>query len=242
MLSVGSIWGALVAVGGALLAVLISQRVARGRFIRELGLRYYKALPLDIVFGLLLGPILFAIVFFFEKATGLLLTSSEPTFDIGQIALWAAIFACVAISEELIVRGYILQTVNATWGGAVAIVASSAFWGIAHLLNPYASVVSAANIAFAGLIFAYAYWITGNLWLPIALHFSWNFAEGVLFGYPVSGISVQTPVLQTLVEGPSAITGGQFGPEGGFAGLLAILVGGLLLYGWSKTRLPAPKK
>ncbi len=238
VLSASSIWGALVMVVGAVLAVGISQRMARGRFILELGLRYYKALPLDVLMGFVLGPLLFAVVFLLEQVTGWLVGSIGPNYNWGELLLWAGVCLCVAVGEELIVRGYILQTLNMAFGGSTAVVVSSVFWGLTHLLNPNSSPLAAVNIAFAGLIFAYAYIITNNLWLPIAFHFSWNFAEGAIFGYPVSGYLMPAPVIQSLVEGPDAATGGRFGPEGGIMGILAIFLGGLLLYGWSKTRPP----
>ncbi|MEI7557162.1 CPBP family intramembrane glutamic endopeptidase [Candidatus Chlorohelix sp.] len=236
VLSVSSIWGALVLLVGSVTAVFVSQRVARGHFILDLGLRLYTAVPVDIILGILLGPLLFALVYFFERSTGFMLSNTGPNYDAGQILQWVAIFLCVAIAEELVVRGYILQAINLTWGGVAAVVASSVFWGLSHLLNPHGSILAAVNIALAGLVFAYAYMITGRLWLPIAFNFSWNFAQGVIFGFPVSGFTVSSPVLQPLVDGPDSVTGGSFGPEGGLVGMVALLAAALLLYGWSKTR------
>lgn len=235
-LSALSIGGALVVLASTLVSVWFSQRVARREPLLNLGLRPYRALPLDLVMGLLLGPILFALVWLFDNAAGYLLGSSGPTYNWPELAKYVVIFACVAVSEELIVRGYLLQTINKVWGGTVAIVATSLYFGLAHLLNPNASLISALNITVAGLLFAYAYLISGHLWLPIVLHFSWNFAEGAIFGFPVSGFSVDNSILQPAILGPSAVTGGLFGPEGGLVGLLAILIGAAILYGWARSR------
>ncbi|NWJ97658.1 MAG: CPBP family intramembrane metalloprotease [Chloroflexi bacterium] len=235
--------GVLVTLVGTLISVAVSQRVVRGRPLLELGLRPYKALPLDLIMGLLLGPLLFALIWFFETTAGFILASSGPTYNWGELAKWAAIFGAIAVSEELIVRGYLLQTINKAWGGTVAVVASSLFWGLAHIFNPNASLISALNVTVAGLLFAYAYFISEHLWLPMALHFSWNFAEGAIFGYPVSGFQVENSILQPALEGPKAITGGLFGPEGGLVALFAILVGALILYGWGQSRqTPTPKR
>jgi membrane protease YdiL (CAAX protease family) len=242
-LSALSIGGTLVGLISTVISVWLSQRVMRGQSLLDLGLRPYRALPLDVLMGLILGPILFALIWFFENFAGYLVGSTGPVYDWGALAKWAFIFLCVAISEELVVRGYLLQTINQVWGGAIAIVASSLYWGVAHILNPNASLISALNITVAGLLFAYAYSITGHLWLPIALHFSWNLAEGAIFGYPVSGFQVENSVLQPAVEGPKAVTGGLFGPEGGLVALFAILVGGAILYGWERSRrISTPKE
>jgi membrane protease YdiL (CAAX protease family) len=242
-LSALSIGGALVAVVVTVISVAISQRVVRGRPLLDLGLRPYKALPLDVVMGLLLGPILFALIWLFESTIGFILGSNAPTYNWVELAKWVVIFACVAVSEELMVRGYLLQTINKAWGGAVAIVATSLFWGLAHIFNPNASLISALNVTLAGLLFAYAYLISEHLWLPIAFHFSWNFAEGAIFGYPVSGFQIDNSILQPAIDGPKAITGGLFGPEGGLVVLFAILVGALTLYGWGRSRQTlTPKK
>jgi membrane protease YdiL (CAAX protease family) len=233
-----SLWGAIGTMVATIAAVWISQRVARGKSILDLGLRPYRELPLDLLLGIFLGPLLFAIIFQLEQLLGYIVGNRGPTFNWSQLAQAFAIFICVAVSEELVVRGYFLQVLNEVWGGAVSVVVTSLFWGFAHLLNPRATMLGSLNIVVAGLIFAYAYSLTGKLWLPIALHFSWNFAEGAIFGYPVSGFPVSGPVFEPLVNGPQEMTGGLFGPEGGLLSLLAILIGGVILYGWDKIRRP----
>lgn len=234
--------GAIIGFGAAIGAVFISQKYIRGESILDLGLRYYKVAPLDMIAGLLFGPIAFAIVFVTERSAGYVVGTRGPTFDAGQIIIYLLTFLLVAVSEEIVVRGYILRTLNTAWDGAIAIVASSVFWGLAHLLNPHSSPIAALDITVAGLVFAYAYVISGRLWLPIALHFAWNFAEGVIFGFPVSGYLLPNAIFQPYVEGPNAVTGDGFGPEGGVIMMLALAVVGGLLFGWSKVRqAPVPK-
>lgn len=233
-----SLWGAIATLLATVTAVWVSQRWARGKSILDLGLRFYRELPLDLLLGLVLGPLLFAIIFQLEQLFGYIVGNRGPLFSWGDLVQYFVIFLCVAISEELVVRGYFLQVLNEVWGGAVSVIATSLFWGFAHLLNPRATMLGALNIVVAGLIFAYAYSMTGKLWLPITLHFSWNFAEGAIFGFPVSGYPVTGAVFEPLVNGPQEMTGGLFGPEGGILSLLAIFIGGLILYGWNRFRQP----
>lgn len=241
-LNPATIWGALITFIATVAAVYVSQRFIRGQNILDLGLRPYKVAPLDVVAGLLFGTIVIAVIFFVERARGSIIGVSGPTYDWGALAVYLLTFLLIAVSEELVVRGYVLQVLNKGWDGAVAVVGSSIYWGLAHAINPGANVIGILDIIVAGLIFAYAYVLSGHLWLPIALHLAWNFAEGAIFGFPVSGFVSPNSVFQTYVTGPSAITGGNFGPEGSVLMVLALAVAGALLFGWSKVRQPPTPK
>jgi uncharacterized protein len=244
-LSPMSLWGAIALLVATVPAVWISQRTARGQSPLNLGLRPYREMALDIVLGLMLGLLLFAVIFQLENLFGYMESSSGPNYNWGQLAQFFGIFLCVAISEELVVRGYLLQTIDQVWGGATAVITTSIFWGFAHLLNPHANLLDVLNIVVAGLLFAYAYNVTGHLWLPIALHFSWNFAQGAIFGYPISGYPTSDAIFQPFVLGPSEMTGGLFGPEGGLISLFAVVLGSLVLWGWERSRrspVPPSKK
>ena len=88
------------------------------------------------------------------------------------------------------------------------------------------------GIALAGVFMAYGYLLSGSLWLPIAFHFAWNFAQGPLFSFPVSGLASEGLLLLERGDSPSLVTGGAFGPEGGLLGVIALLLGLLLLWLW----------
>jgi membrane protease YdiL (CAAX protease family) len=133
-------------------------------------------------------------------------------------------------------RGYILQNLREWPGTILAVVISSILFGLVHGLNPNFNLLAALNIALAGVAFCCAYLITGNLWLPLAYHFSWNFFQGPVFSFPVSGMISGGLLLTQVSQAGSAITGGAFGPEGGLTGLGAQLLGLLLLRLWAKRR------
>ncbi len=120
-----------------------------------------------------------------------------------------------AMAEEVSFRGYPLQRLQEALGpfGAVAIL--SALFGLGHLQNPAATALSTVNTMLAGALMAIGYLRTRGLWLPIGLHFSWNFFMGALFSLPVSGIPISANLISARVAGPVWLTGGEYGPEGG---------------------------
>ena len=148
---------------------------------------------------------------------------------ITNVITFLIMFIFVGWNEELLSRGYHLQTIasglNLFWG----VVISSAVFGLLHLGNPNATWVSAAGIFFAGVFLAFGYVRTKQLWLPIGLHIGWNFFEGVGFGFPVSGLDIYA-LTRITVHGPELWTGGAFGPEAGLIVLPALILGAFLIY------------
>jgi hypothetical protein len=117
------------------------------------------------------------------------------------------------VAEELMFRGAMFRIVEERFGTLVALLASAALFGALHIANPGATVTSSVAIALeAGLLLGLAYTATRTLWLPIGLHFGWNFTEGGIFTTAVSGGKV-SGVLNTTLTGPQILTGGAFGPE-----------------------------
>lgn len=145
------------------------------------------------------------------------------------------VFLFVGWNEEIFSRGYHLQTItsglNLFWG----VVISSVIFGWLHLGNPNSNWIAVAGIFFAGIYLAYGYTRTKQLWLSIGLHIGWNFFEGVVFGFPVSGLDIY-PLLRIKVNGPVIWTGGAFGPEAGLIVLPSLIIGGLLIYLYTKNR------
>lgn len=143
------------------------------------------------------------------------------------------LMAIVGFYEEFWTRGYQTKVLSeglhsrflsAKAAVFTAILATSAFFGLLHAGNPNASWVSAANITLAGIMLALPYVLTGRLWVSAGLHFSWNFTQGPLFGFPVSGIHFRTSIIESAVTGPEWLTGGAFGPEAGLSGTIAIIL------------------
>jgi membrane protease YdiL (CAAX protease family) len=152
-----------------------------------------------------------------------------------SVLLYAAICVLVGYKEELMSRGYHLQTIASGTSLAWAWIISSAVFGILHLANPHANLLSVTGIILAGLFLGYAYIRTGSLWLAIGLHTGWNFFEGVVFGFPVSGLPFYT-LPRIVVSGPVLWTGGEFGPEAGMVLIPALVIGFVLIFMYAKDR------
>jgi uncharacterized protein len=228
-----------------------------GRFLDrrpfvEFGFRMDGGWWLDFLFGLALGALLMTTIFLVELGLGWV--TVEGSFEAVEpgarfalaILLPVGIFVCVGVYEETLTRGYQLR--NAAEGldypalgprGAVLLawVLSSILFGALHAANPNASAVSTLNIAMAGLMLGFGYVLTGELAIPIGLHISWNFFQGSVFGFPVSGLRpVGATFLSTEQGGPTLWTGGPFGPEAGLLGPVAMILGGLLIALWVRLR------
>ncbi|GAA0929748.1 type II CAAX endopeptidase family protein [Pseudonocardia zijingensis] len=133
--------------------------------------------------------------------------------------------AAAAVTEELMFRGILFRLVEQRAGTWIALALTGVLFGLSHLPNPNASVWGAVAIAVeAGGMLAAAYAATRTLWLPIGLHFGWNFAAAGIFGTEVSGNGTPEGLLQGETSGPLLISGGAFGPEGSLYAVLAGVV------------------
>jgi uncharacterized protein len=133
--------------------------------------------------------------------------------------------------EEVVARGILFRIVEESLGTWIALALSALVFGFLHLRNPHATVGSGLAIALsAGIVLGAAYSWSRLLWVPIGLHFAWNFIEGGIFGLPVSGRPT-AGLLRSELHGPPWATGGSFGPEASvLVAVLGLLVGTLLLY------------
>lgn len=222
-----------------LAAVLIGTWIARRALDRRsfvsLGLKLDTTTLPDLLLGLFIPAILMGLIFLVEWALGWLTFEGFAWQRLGFSEVIAGllnslvIFLVVAISEELLSRGYHLQNLtdglNLFWG----LVLSSAIFAVLHLGNPESSLVAVLGLICAGLFLAFGWLRTRQLWLPIGLHLGWNFFEGTIFGFPVSGLET-FHLIEHSTSGPVFITGGAFGPEAGLIILPALALGvGLMI-------------
>ncbi len=142
------------------------------------------------------------------------------------ILLSVLLFVAVAFNEELIFRGYILGNLMLSMNRWVALLVSSVFFSLLHMGNAHFTLLGFFSILFAGLLLGLPYIFTRSLWLPIALHFSWNYFQGTIFGFSVSGNAEYSLITQTRTS-DTLLNGGEFGFEGSILAIvfLAIAIG-----------------
>lgn len=137
-----------------------------------------------------------------------------------------------AAAEEIVFRGYFLQQMTRGMRFWPALTVSALLFAAVHLGNPGIDRIAVLNILVAGFWLGAARAISGDLWLPIGMHFGWNAAQGLVFGVPVSGISDMHPLAVTTLHGSPLFTGGTFGFEASVGGLVALGLGtiGMVLF------------
>lgn len=191
----------------------------------------------EVIAGLGLGLASMVVILVVHLALGWarLALVATGVAALGALMTTALVLVPAAATEEIIFRGYLLQTLEGWRGRGLGVIASSILFGLAHALNPNVTALSLANIALAGIVFCLAYQLTRRLWLVIAYHFMWNYAQGPLFGFPVSGQGFEA-LTKATVTGPALWTGGAFGPEGGLLVTVLLIVTGVGLW-WIGTRM-----
>jgi len=232
-------------------SVWISGKYMDHRSIQDFGFHIKSGWMQDFIFGLVLGALLMVFIFLAELGAGWIsidgfFQHNQPGFSFTSDILVAFIlFVCVGVYEELWIRGYLLHNLaealnfrflSARIALLAAYLISSVIFGFLHAANPNASTISSISIAAAGLFLGLGFILTGDLAIPIGIHITWNFFEGNVFGFPVSGISHSATFIQINQSGPVAWTGGAFGPEAGLIGLSAIVLGCILTFTWIRYR------
>jgi membrane protease YdiL (CAAX protease family) len=154
-----------------------------------------------------------------------------------SILIMVLIFSLASWQEELLSRGYWLQNLSDGLNRSLGVLLSSAAFALGHVMNPNLSWQALLGLFLSGLFLAYGYLRTKQLWLPIGLHLGWNFFEGTVFGFPVSGQYFYQLIRQT-VSGPDIITGGAFGPEAGLILIPALILGAAGVFWYTKDRQP----
>jgi uncharacterized protein len=221
-------------------SIFLARRFLDKRPIVSLGLNLNRQALLDVLIGILITFFQMGLVYGIEialgwtKFDGFAWQTESGLAVVGGLGIWLVIFLIVGWQEELLSRGYHLQTIESGLNTFWAVLISSSVFGVLHLGNPGASWISTLGILLAGLFLALPYILTRQLWLSIGLHIGWNFFEGVVFGFQVSGLNTFR-LLRHTVSGPDLWTGGAFGPEAGLLVIPALLLGSALVFAYTRS-------
>lgn len=222
-----------------LIALLLgwgSGKLLEGLPFKALGASFEKNWFKDLMLGIGFG----ALTILFSSLIAMIFggmsfqINQAPDFNakIYTLIFSFVVFVIGAANEEMIFRGYFLQTFTRAHLAWLAIILNSLIFASAHLQNPNVSYISLINTVLAGIWFSVGYLKTRNLWFPFGLHFVWNWLQGAFLGIPVSGIREITafPLLQQIDQGPTWLTGGHYGIEGGLVCTIALIVSTILIW------------
>lgn len=168
----------------------------------------------DLLSGISLAIVLYAVGFGVSLLAGAI-EIAGVVFNPSSLLISFVFFLLVAITEEFALRGFVLERmlqggVNKFW----ALFLSATLFSLVHIANPNFDFLSFINILLAGILLGSSYIYTRNLCFPIALHWFWNWIQGPVLGYEVSGNKFCDGLLTLHLPETNLINGGAFGFEG----------------------------
>jgi len=229
----------------ATLVVWLFRRYVDKKSLTSLGLRFEGRALLDIVVGFALSGLMAGIIFFVLFQFKFLVIKEISWNGNGispllETFLWfLGVGAAVAWSEELGFRGYILQNMGEGIGIVWAVAVSCVLYGLIHMSNPNSTLLSGVLIALIGYLRIFGWLRTGQLWLSMGMHAGWNFFQGPIFGFGVSGFGSQCLIKHSL-SGPQWITGGPFGPEASVVVVPVVLLALIVMFLWTMRKIDTP--
>lgn len=181
--------------------------------------------------GFLIGLLMFSSVVLLLTISGNIEINNNPESLSGISALAGVLIVLPGWmiqggTEEVLTRGWLMPVLGARYNVAVGLITSSMIFGVLHLLNPNVGVLAIVNIVLVGLFLGLYVIKTKDLWGVCGLHAAWNWSQGNVFGFEVSGQKVASGSLMHLKStGTEWFTGGAFGPEAGLAATLVLSIG-----------------
>ncbi len=213
----------------ALFANWLALKIFNGLSVTAVGLKWNRASADNFALGLLggvgaaclaLAPAWSAGAAHFTRLPG-----EHPT-------MWAGIYLAVFLlvgsaAEEILFRGFGFQTLLPAFGAAPSVAVCAILFGGLHLMNPNHTWLGIVNTIGFGAVFGYAFLRSRDLWLPIGLHFGWNFTLP-LFGERVSGLTMNVTGYEMSWTAGALWSGGAYGPEASVLATVVVVV--LFLY------------
>ena len=186
-----------------------------------------------LVWGILLSLLQMGVIALVYQVGGI------GSFELNELSLEPILFILGLFpfwllqggTEEVATRGWLLTRIAARTNLPLAIVISSSLFGILHMGNAGVTFLSVLNIILDGVLAALLFIYTDSIWLVVAQHGTWNYVQGNLLGFQVSGTGADASIFSfTMGDGPDWLTGGAFGAEGSIITTLVLLVSLVIVY------------
>ena len=218
------------------LLVFFRVKVIEKRSFSSIGFNknnWLKKYSLGFLIGLAMMSIIVLILFPF----GYITVEKNPIQPVGISAIASVLvilfgWIIQGATEEIVTRGWLLNVLSTKYNIGVGLLISSTLFGLIHLTNPNVNYIAVINIILVGLFYGLYVIKTNDLWAVCGMHSAWNFAQGNIFGFKVSGLDVSVGSLIDLnLVGSDFVTGGIFGPEAGITATFILLASiGILLF------------
>ena len=218
------------------LLVFFRVKVIEKRSFSSIGFNknnWLKKYSLGFLIGLAMMSIIVLILFPF----GYITVEKNPIQPVGISAIASVLvilfgWIIQGATEEIVTRGWLLNVLSTKYNIGVGLLISSTLFGLMHLTNPNVNYIAVINIILVGLFYGLYVIKTNDLWAVCGMHSAWNFAQGNIFGFKVSGLDVSVGSLIDLnLVGSDFVTGEIFGPETGITATFILLASiGILLF------------
>ena len=218
------------------LLVFFRVKVIEKRSFSSIGFNknnWLKKYSLGFLIGLAMMSIIVLILFPF----GYITVEKNPIQPVGVSAIASVLvilfgWIIQGATEEIVTRGWLLNVLSTKYNIGVGLLISSTLFGLMHLTNPNVNYIAVINIILVGLFYGLYVIKTNDLWAVCGMHSAWNFAQGNIFGFKVSGLDVSVGSLIDLnLVGSDFVTGVIFGPEAGITATFILLASiGILLF------------
>jgi len=221
---------------GVLLGLSAGALRLEHRPLANLGLRLNGRFGMEFLLGCLMGAALLGAAALALHLAGGVTFQRTPGVGLSRL-LWSAWFLLgVSLFEELLFRGYLFQRLAEGMGLWPALLLGGAFFAVAHWGNPGMSggvkVWATLNIALAAVLLGLCWARTRSLALPFGVHLTWNWTQGSLLGFGVSGTHAKGLLTPVLADKPTWLTGGPFGLEASLPGCAVLVIAVVALALW----------
>lgn len=236
---VGMLISSILNNGGFILASILTWKLLDKKKIRDMGIVNITKGKKEFLLGLLMGAVsisIVCIILLLFRQVKLNNPLSKP--DISMSLMTGLIsFVFVGFGEEFFSRAYVMSVLKQTKNKWFIIIISSAIFSALHLFNNAIGALPLFNLFLAGILLGYMFMKSKSIWMPIGFHITWNYFQGYIWGFQVSGSSIKG-MYQIEIVNNNFINGGAFGPEGGIVvtGILVVFIVIVKLY-YSKKRL-----
>ncbi|WP_105617154.1 CPBP family intramembrane glutamic endopeptidase [Vallitalea okinawensis] len=182
--------------------------------------------------GFLLITLVVLCLFLFGMVT-IDTTISAPSFDWSSLTIILLLIPAWSLqssTEEAVARGWLMHILGARYKPVFGLLASALAFGVLHLFNAHINFLAILNIIIVGLFLGLLVIKQEHIWTVCGIHAAWNWAQGNIYGFQVSGNEVTNSLLHFKSTGPEWITGGAFGPEAGIVTTILFVVASYLIY------------